>query len=114
MRIYGINPVTEALRAGRVVSIRTSPRADQRVAAITREAEAQGVPVQRVSSDEIDRAATGRVHQGVVAEVRLPTAISVRDLVGGAKAAPLILVLDGIEDPHNFGAILRSVDAAGA
>jgi 23S rRNA (guanosine2251-2'-O)-methyltransferase len=114
MRIYGINPVMEALRAGRVVSIRTSSRADQRVTVIAREAESQGVLVTRVSAEEIDRAATGRAHQGIVAEVRVAAAMTIQDLVKSATAAPLILVMDGIEDPHNFGAILRSVDAAGA
>src|SRR4029078_10236660 len=56
----------------------------------------------------------GARHQGVVAEVRAASTFSVEDLVAGARAAPLLLVLDGIEDPHNVGAILRTVDAAGA
>ena len=115
MRIYGINPVLEALRARRVTAIRVSPRADERLTELVRLAEGQGVAVQRVSASEIDRAAGGGRHQGVVADLRSITeAVSVEDLVVGASGAPLIVVLDGIEDPHNVGAILRSVDAAGA
>jgi 23S rRNA (guanosine2251-2'-O)-methyltransferase len=115
MLIYGINPVLEALRARRIMSIRVSPRADDRLTRIVRMAEEQGVTVQRVSADDLDRLAGGArsVHQGVVGDVQEAERYSVEDLVIGAKAAPLIVVLDGIEDPHNVGAILRSVDAAG-
>ena len=62
----------------------------------------------------LDREARGGVHQGVVAEARDPDPCSIEDLVYSARTAPLIVVLDGIEDPHNVGAILRTVDAAGA
>ena len=115
MLIYGINPVLEALRAKRATLVRVSPRADDRVTTIVRLAEADGVAVQRVSVDELDRlAGRGRQrHQGVMADVEEPRSYSVEDLVIGAKAAPLIVVLDSIEDPHNVGAILRTVDAAG-
>ena len=65
--------------------------------------------------DALDRAARGGVHQGVVADVDAPRDYSVEHLVeAAAPGAPLIVVLDGIEDPHNVGAILRTVDAAGA
>lgn len=111
--LYGINPVIEALRAGRVTALRVSARADDRVAAIVRLAEQQGVPVRRAGSDELGRLARGGVHQGVVAEVREREALSVEALVAGAAGVPLIVVLDQIEDPHNVGAILRTVDAAG-
>lgn len=116
MRIYGINPVLEALRAKRVTSIRVSPRADDRLTDIVRLAESQGVAVERVSGGELNRAAGGgqHRHQGVVADLRGQDRISVEDLVIGAAGAPLIVVLDGIEDPHNVGAVLRTVDAAGA
>jgi 23S rRNA (guanosine2251-2'-O)-methyltransferase len=114
MLIYGINPVLEALRAKRVTSVRVSPRADQRLSQAIRLAEAQGLPVRRVTVSDLDRETSGAAHQGVVAEVRLRDTWSVEDLVADAADVPLIVVLDGIEDPHNVGAILRTLDAAGA
>jgi 23S rRNA (guanosine2251-2'-O)-methyltransferase len=114
MVIYGINPVLEALRAKRVTSLSVASRTDDRLAAIVELADAQRVSVRRVSPAELERAARGASHQGVVAELRDAAHVGVEDLVTGAVGAPLIVVLDGIEDPHNVGAILRSVDAAGA
>jgi 23S rRNA (guanosine2251-2'-O)-methyltransferase len=112
--IYGIHPVLEALRAGRVTSIRVSPRAADRVAAAIRRAEEQGIPVRRVQPADLDRETRGAAHQGVVADVRGVAPVTVEDLIVQAAGVPLIVVLDGIEDPHNVGAILRTVDAAGA
>jgi len=113
MRIYGINPVLEALRARRVTALRVSPRADERLLALVRLAEAQGIPIRRANGHELDRFAKGGVHQGVVADLQEEASVSVEDLVAGASGAPLIVVLDQIEDPHNVGAILRTADAAG-
>jgi 23S rRNA (guanosine2251-2'-O)-methyltransferase len=113
MLIYGINAVTEALRAKRATLVRVSPRADDRLTELVRLAEAQGVRVERVSADEVDRLGARQRHQGVIADVAEAGSYSVEDLVIGAVAAPLIVVLDSIEDPHNVGAILRTVDAAG-
>src|SRR5439155_1581933 len=70
MRIYGINPVREALRAGRVTAIHLSPRGDARVSEIVRLAEASGVSITRASGDAIDRLVSGGRHQGIVAETR--------------------------------------------
>ena len=115
MLIYGTNPVLEALRAGRVTALRVSDRAGGgRVDELLALAHKMGVGVKRVPPAEIDRAARGGVHQGVVADLRERERYDVNDLVDGATGAPLIIVLDGVEDPHNVGAILRSVDAAGA
>jgi 23S rRNA (guanosine2251-2'-O)-methyltransferase len=114
MRIYGINPVLEALRARRVTAVRVSPRADERLTALLQLAGDQGVPVDRVHVKELDRITRGGRHQGVAAEVEDAAHLSVEDLVVRANGVPLIVVLDGIEDPHNVGAILRTVDAAGA
>ncbi|HKY21774.1 MAG TPA: 23S rRNA (guanosine(2251)-2'-O)-methyltransferase RlmB [Vicinamibacterales bacterium] len=116
MMIYGINAVTEALRAGRVVSLRAGRRKDQRLQQLLTLAERSSVPVRRVSDDELDRESGVSSHQGVIAEVAERQIYDLDDLIRDAQAAPpaLIVVLDGVEDPHNFGAILRSVDAAGA
>jgi 23S rRNA (guanosine2251-2'-O)-methyltransferase len=112
--IYGINPVLEALRAGRVDHLRVSERAGGRVADVVRAAEALAVQVRRVPAADLDRAAKGGAHQGVVAHLRDVATFEVADLVASARFPALVVVLDSIEDPHNVGAILRSVDAAGA
>jgi 23S rRNA (guanosine2251-2'-O)-methyltransferase len=114
MRIYGINPVLEALRARRVTAVRVSARADDRLTEIARLSEQQGIPIRRARPDELDRFAKGGAHQGVVADVHDAARWTVEDLVAGARGAALLVVLDQIEDPHNVGAIVRTVDAAGA
>ena len=117
MLIYGINPVLEALSAGRVKLLRVGERVSGRVAEAVRTAEGAGVPVRRVSSAELARAVGGGArgrHQGLVAELKEARTVEVADLISGAKGPPLIVVLDGIEDPHNVGAILRTLDAADA
>ena len=114
MLIYGINPVIEALRAGRVKELRVSDRAGGRVADLVKTAEREGVRVRRVAAADLDRVARGGVHQGLAADISDTNRVEVADLVRSVGGAPLIVVLDGIEDPHNVGAILRTVDAAGA
>jgi 23S rRNA (guanosine2251-2'-O)-methyltransferase len=114
MMIYGINPVLEALRAGRVKDIRVSERARGRIREVLQAAARANVPIRHVAPSELDRVARGGVHQGVVADARESAGLTPEDLVRHAKGPALIVVLDGIEDPHNVGAILRSVDAAGA
>jgi 23S rRNA (guanosine2251-2'-O)-methyltransferase len=120
MFIYGINPVLEALRAGRVTSLRIAARDDDRFAALVRLAGEKHVAILRVGSGELDRLTRGAVHQGVAADVRGAKSVTVEDLIvhamssPGSPGAPLIVVLDQIEDPQNVGAILRTVDAAGA
>ena len=114
MLIYGINPVLEALRTGRVTRLRVGPRSDRRIEEALALARTRGVSVERVAVDVLERAARGQAHQGIVAELDAAEDYSIADLVArAAPAPPLIVVLDGIEDPHNVGAILRTADAAG-
>jgi 23S rRNA (guanosine2251-2'-O)-methyltransferase len=113
MVIYGINPVLEALRAGRVKEIRVADRAGGRLADVMKLAREQGVPTRRVPAEALERDSRRGVHQGVVADLEEADSYSVEDLVRGAAAVPLIVVLDSIEDPQNVGAILRTADAAG-
>jgi 23S rRNA (guanosine2251-2'-O)-methyltransferase len=128
MQIFGINPVVEALKAGRVRRLKIAARSDRRMDEILALAATRGVPMDRVEPAALDRAAKGGVHQGVVAEIEEAREYSLAELMrppeGGRSTAsaaasalrrkgPLIVVLDGIEDPHNVGAILRTCDAAG-
>jgi 23S rRNA (guanosine2251-2'-O)-methyltransferase len=114
MIIYGIHSVAEALRAGRVREIRVAGRDDERLRRVVSEATAKGVRVVQVTREALERAAGAGVHQGVIADAVPPPEASLESLVAAAVGAPLIVVLDGLEDPHNVGAILRTVDAAGA
>jgi 23S rRNA (guanosine2251-2'-O)-methyltransferase len=111
--IYGINAVAEALRAGRVKQIRIAGRDDERLRRLLEDAAARGVKVQHVHRDALERDARGGSHQGVVADVMGAPEATLAELAQRAGAPALIVVLDGVEDPQNVGAILRSVDAAG-
>lgn len=113
MIIYGINPVTEALRAGRVRQLRVASRDDARLRRALALAASQGVTIAHVSHEVLDRDARGAAHQGLVAEVARQDRVTLADLARADAGPPLIVVLDGVEDPHNVGAIIRTVDAAG-
>ena len=114
MIIYGLNPVLEALRAGRVRRLRVGPRGDRRIEEAVALARTQGISIDRVDAGTIEQAARGGVHQGIVADVDAPRDYTLAEMVErAAPEAPLLVVLDGIEDPHNVGAIVRTVDAAG-
>jgi 23S rRNA (guanosine2251-2'-O)-methyltransferase len=113
MVVFGIHPVLEALRAGRVSVVRIADKEGARVREIVELAARTGVLVQRESAERLEGRARGRVHQGVVAELTASNSYDVAGLVRGAAAAPFLVVLDGVEDPHNLGAILRTADAAG-
>lgn len=114
MIVYGINPVLEALRAGRAKEVRVGDRGGERMRAVLALAAERHVRVRRVPAEVLDREARRGVHQGVVADVADAASCSLDELVRGAEGSPLVVVLDGIEDPHNLGAILRTADAAGA
>jgi 23S rRNA (guanosine2251-2'-O)-methyltransferase len=111
--IYGINPVREALRAGRATAVAICRRPDPRLDEILRLAARRGVPVERRDVADLDRATGGAAHQGVMAELDRVPEPTVGDLVTAASGAALLVVLDGVEDPQNLGAILRVADAAG-
>jgi 23S rRNA (guanosine2251-2'-O)-methyltransferase len=119
MIVYGAHAVFEALRAGRATRVSLvarpggAPAANRRTADLVAEAKRAGVPVDTVTEEQASRLAGGRPHQGVLAEVSIPQEWTPADLVGAASGPALVVVLDGIEDPHNLGAILRTADAAG-
>ena len=108
--VYGKRPVVEALRSGRRKVFEVIDAVgDEEVA---NAAEARGVSVKRASRQRVEELAWGGVHQGVAARVEpypysgLEEILSIPD--------PLVLVLDGVTDPRNLGAVLRAADGAGA
>src|SRR6202165_1996736 len=116
--IYGINAVAEALKArGRTfawVGV-AKERHDLRLKHVVDECRRQGVAVRFVPREELDRMAGNNAHQGVVAVTSAKQYNDLEDVVAAKRGQhSLIVVLDGVEDPHNLGAILRTADAAGA
>ena len=120
--VHGLHAVRALLERDptRVVRIHLARgRDDARITAILDAANAARVALERVDAQRLERLAGGAVHQGVVAEIR-PQAPWSEDRLLAALAAraaespPLLLALDGVQDPHNLGACLRTADAAGA
>ena len=97
MLIYGINAVLEALRARRVKELRVAERPPSgRIVEAVQAAVRDGIDVRRVTSADLDRAARGGVHQGVVAQLIEADSVDIPTLVASAHGAALIVVLDGI------------------
>jgi 23S rRNA (guanosine2251-2'-O)-methyltransferase len=116
--IYGRNPVMEALKAGtgidKILIQKNIEGAGKKVYALAKKAQ---IPTQSVEKAVLDRAAGTTAHQGVVAypgEFLYSTPDDILLLAESRGEAPFIVLLDGIEDPHNLGAIIRSCDGAGA
>ena len=119
-RLTGIHAVREALQAGRPLDriVIAKGRQDTRVEEIVQLARRQGVPLRFEDRAQLDRLANAKDHQGVVAVTASRPAATLEDILAEAKRAPdqkgLIVLLDGVEDPHNLGAIVRTALAAGA
>jgi 23S rRNA (guanosine2251-2'-O)-methyltransferase len=116
--IYGINAVVEALRAQRRafewVGVATE-RKDIRLQRLIQDCRKDNIPVRFLPRVELDQMAGSGSHQGVVAVTSSKQYNDLDDLIAFKRGAhTLIVVLDGVEDPHNLGAILRTADAAGA
>lgn len=116
--LFGIHAVEEALRA-RSRSLDhvevAKDRSDQRLQAVIAKAREEGVSVRFVTRDQLDRLARKKSHQGIVAVVSGKEYVEVEELFKDESGTrKFIVVLDGIEDPHNLGALIRTADGAGA
>jgi 23S rRNA (guanosine2251-2'-O)-methyltransferase len=119
-RFTGIHAVREALEAGgsfdRIVIAKG--RQDTRVEEIVQLARQHGIPVRFEDRAQLDRLANTRDHQGVVAIAAARAAATLEDILARANhdkgQIGLVVLLDGVEDPHNLGAIIRTALAAGA
>jgi len=115
--ICGINPVLEALAAGtrhfdRLLVVKGLR--NRRLAEAIRRATLLGIPLRFEMRETLDRMSAGVPHQGVIAVVSEKPLLSLEELLEAARPPALLVVLDGVEDPRNLGAILRTVEAAGA
>jgi 23S rRNA (guanosine2251-2'-O)-methyltransferase len=116
--IYGINSVTEALKSrGRAFEWvgMAKERHDIRLQRLIEDCRKIGVPVRFLLRTELDKMAGNASHQGVVAVTSAKQYNDLEDVLNAKRGQySLLVVLDGVEDPHNLGAILRTADAAGA
>ena len=119
-KIEGRNAVLEAFRSGKTIDklFVLDGCQDGPVRSITREAKKHDTIIQYVAKERLDQLSeTGGKHQGVIAICAAYEYAEVEDIMEAAKArgeAPFVFILDGIEDPHNLGAIIRTANQAGA
>ena len=117
--IVGRNPVMELLKSGRDVE-KLYIQKGEREGSITKifaEAKKRGIVISEVDKKRLDEISFGNAHQGVAAVASSVEYKTVEEIVLSAREkgeAPLIVVCDGVEDPHNLGAIIRCADGAGA
>jgi 23S rRNA (guanosine2251-2'-O)-methyltransferase len=115
--ICGINPVIEALTAqarhfDRLLIVKGLR--SKRLSEAIRRATTLAIPLRFEMRETLDRMAGGVAHQGIIAIVSEKPVLSLESLLDSARAPALVVVLDGVEDPRNLGAILRTAEAAGA
>jgi 23S rRNA (guanosine2251-2'-O)-methyltransferase len=120
--LYGLHPVEEAIRAGVrqidhvSVAREREARRDPRMDALLELCRSAGVRVSSESRDQLTRHVRTDAHQGVVAFLKERKLLALEDLLerpAGASGSRFFLALDGVEDPHNLGALLRTADGAG-
>ena len=111
--IYGRNPVKEALRANNVVKVYvTNSFSHKEISPLLKECH---VPQIVKSIDELNKLANGGVHQGIAAEIKPINYANLDDILDKCNMEdnPTLVILDGINDPHNLGAIIRSCEIFG-
>ena len=117
-KIYGLNPVIEALESGAMIDkilLKDGAR-NNKVKNITAMAKERKIPFQFVDSRRLDTLTDGGNHQGVVAFAAVYKYFSVEDILNKAKEKgepPFIVICDSLTDPHNLGSIIRTANAAG-
>jgi 23S rRNA (guanosine2251-2'-O)-methyltransferase len=114
--LTGFHAVEEALAANRPLDriVIARGRHGDRIEAVVQLAKSRGVPVRFEDRQQVDRLAGTREHQGIAALAAAKPAIELEDLLRSNSGKAVLVLLDGIEDPHNLGAIVRTSLAAGA
>jgi len=115
--LYGKNPVLEALRAGRPARklvLASGVREEPRLREILDRAAAAGIPVEEAARRRLDDIAHTEHHQGIAGYFHSRPPVRLDELLVRARPPALLLVLDGIQDPQNLGALARTADAVDA
>lgn len=117
--LYGINPITEALKASKRKCFRIileKGKTNPRLKSLMKLVQSQNVKIESVSKSEFKKRYLPYVHQGVIGYFSIKVSITLDDLIASAlkeSEHPILVVPDGIQDPHNLGAIIRSAEAMG-
>ncbi len=115
--VLGRNAVRELLRAGRPIDKLYVAGREGSIVALVAEAKKAGVPVVDADVQKLDKLAGGENHQGIIAQTAAKEYSTIEEILAIAAARgelPLIVVCDGVEDPHNLGAIIRTAECCGA
>jgi 23S rRNA (guanosine2251-2'-O)-methyltransferase len=116
MWIYGVNPVSEALQSGycRIKEIVLAQgRSPAALEAVITRAQSKKIPVRTMERSQLDSLTKNALHQGVVAMIEQFDYADLDSVLQDGERNPLLLILDGLEDPRNLGALIRTADACG-
>ena len=116
--VFGRNAVKELLASGKDVDKIMVARGEREgsISVLAAQALERGIPLLEVDRKKLDMMCAGGAHQGIVAMAALATYVDVSDILAYAASrdeAPMLVICDGVEDPHNLGAIIRSAECAG-
>ncbi|MBE9893764.1 23S rRNA (guanosine(2251)-2'-O)-methyltransferase RlmB [Enterococcus casseliflavus] len=112
--IFGYHAVAEALKEGRGNKLFLSEEArGEKIDRLKEMAREQAVPVKWVPKQKLDTMSDQGVHQGMILAITPYQYLTLDELLAQTKEQPLYLILDSLEDPHNFGSIMRTADASG-
>ncbi len=118
-KIEGRNPIIEAIRGNRRIDKILIQRgiSGDKIDLITKEAQNRNILIERVSKNQLDNIASSHSHQGIIAFAEPVQLVLPREIIEYARGKdedPLVIILDQIQDPHNFGSIIRTAYTAGA
>ena len=117
--LYGINPIKEALKASKRICLRViveEGKTNPRLISLIKLVRSKNINIETISKSEFKKKHLPYVHQGVIGYFSKKETLTLDNLIANAleeSQAPILVLLDGIQDPHNLGAIIRSADAMG-
>ena len=117
--LYGINPITEALKASKRKCFRIileEGKSNPRLKSLIKLVQLQNIKVEIISKSQFKKRYLPYTHQGIVGYFSIKSSITLNNLISNAleeSEQPILVLIDGIQDPHNLGAIIRSAEAMG-